>query len=284
MTGTLYVCATPIGNLDDVSFRLLQTLKTVDLIAAEDTRHSLQLLRHFSIPTKVVSYHQHNSRAQSDYLLAELLAGKNIALISDAGTPGISDPGEQIIATCILRAIKVVVVPGPMAGVAALVLSGLPTGRFAFEGFLPRAEKERREALATLLTEERTMVFYEAPHRLRETVADMVRILGDRKCALARELTKMYEEVKRGTLHELLQEVETSAVRGECVLVVAGADKDAATLASAEQDGEALVAMFLAQGFSPAQASRHAAKMSKMPRPELYALALRLSKVTFGRS
>jgi len=278
MTGTLYVCATPIGNLEDASFRLIKTLREVDLIAAEDTRHSLQLLRHYGITTKLVSYHRHSSEAQSDFLQAELLGGKNIALVSDAGTPGISDPGEQIIASCIERGIRVEAIPGPAACITALVLAGLPTGRFAFEGFLPRGKNERREALATLLSEERTMVFYEAPHRLEEMLGDMARILGDRRAALARELTKMHEEVRRGTLQSLHLGVSGSPVRGECVIIVAGREKCAAISDTSIDDGEALVAMFLAQGFAPAQASRHAAKVSNMPRAELYQAAVRLSR------
>jgi len=278
MTGTLYVCATPIGNLEDVSQRLLTTLRTVDLVAAEDTRHSLQLLRHFSIITELTSYHEHSKQARTDYLVAALLAGKNIALISDAGMPGISDPGEQFIAACIEKEIRVVVVPGPMAGVAALVISGLPTGRFAFEGFLPRSRKERREVLVSLLHEERTMVFYEAPHRLEETLTDMVQILGERKVALARELTKAFEEVKRGSLAVLLETVKSSGVRGELVLVVEGASRDKDGPPAEKQDSETLLTMLLKQGLSPAQASRHAAKIGGSTRAELYALAVRLSQ------
>lgn len=278
MTGTLYACATPIGNLQDVSLRLLTTLRTVDIVAAEDTRHSLQLMRHFAIETELTSYHEHSKQSRSDYLVAALLAGKNIALISDAGMPGISDPGEEIIATCIEKGIRVVIVPGPMAGVAALVVSGLPTGRFAFEGFLPRSRQERREVLVNLLDEERTMVFYEAPHRLEDTLTDMVQIFGDRKVALARELTKAFEEVKRGSLAALLETVKSSGVRGELVLVVEGAIRNKEGLPAEKQDSEALVTMLLEQGLSPAQASRHAAKLGGAPRALLYALAVRLSK------
>jgi len=278
MTGTLYVCGTPIGNLEDVSPRLLATLRTVDLVAAEDTRHSLQLLRHFSIATELTSYHEHSKQSRTDYLVAALLAGKNIALISDAGMPGISDPGELFIAACIEKEIRVVVVPGPMAGVAALVISGLPTGRFAFEGFLPRSRKERREVLVSLLHEERTMVFYEAPHRLEETLTDMVEILGERKVALARELTKAFEEVKRASLTALLDTVKSSGVRGELVLVVEGASRDKDGPPAEKQDSETLLTMLLKQGLSPAQASRHAAKLGGSTRAELYALAIRLSQ------
>jgi len=276
MTGTLYVCATPIGNLEDASFRLVRTLREVDLVAAEDTRHSLQLLRHFGIATKLISYHRHSSESQSEFLLAELLAGKNIALVSDAGTPGISDPGEQIIASCIRRGISVEAIPGPSACITALVLAGLPTARFAFEGFLPRGKTERREALATLLSEERTMVFYEAPHRLAETLGDMLRVLGDRRAALARELTKLHEEISRGTLQSLHLELAEARVRGECVIIVEGRAKCATADECFDVDGEALVAKFLEQGFTAAQASRHAAKVSGLSRAALYQVAVRL--------
>ncbi|MBT9176301.1 MAG: Ribosomal RNA small subunit methyltransferase I [Firmicutes bacterium] len=271
MSGKLYVCATPIGNLADVSSRLLDTLKEVDFVAAEDTRHSAKLLHHFSINTPLISYHKHSGKAKHAQVLAALSAGKHIALISDAGMPGISDPGEELIRDVVAEGIAVTVVPGPMAGVAALAISGLSTARFAFEGFLPRGRGERRSVLVKLQHEERTLIFYEAPHRLAETLADLLEMLGERQAAVLRELTKVYENVKRGSLSALLASVQHESVRGEIVLVVAGVEPR--ELAS-DLDGEEVVARLLAKGLSPAQVARHAAQVCSLPRAELYALAV----------
>ncbi|MBT9153882.1 MAG: Ribosomal RNA small subunit methyltransferase I [Firmicutes bacterium] len=271
MSGKLYVCATPIGNLADVSSRLLYTLKEVDFVAAEDTRHSAKLLHHFSINTPLISYHKHSGKAKHAQVLAALSAGKHIALISDAGMPGISDPGEELIRDAVAEGIAVTVIPGPMAGVAALAISGLPTARFAFEGFLPRGRGERRNVLAKLQHEERTLIFYEAPHRLAETLADLLEMLGERQAAVVRELTKVYENVKRGSLSALLASVQHEPVRGEIVLVVAGVEPRELT---SDLDGEEVVARLLAKGLSPAQIARHAAQVCSLPRAELYALAV----------
>lgn len=270
--GKLIVCATPIGNLGDVSPRLLETLRSVDLIAAEDTRRTLNLLRHFGITTQVVSYHEHSSANKHEFLLKELGADKHVALVSDAGTPGISDPGEELIRDAIRANIDVTIVPGPVAGLAALVISGLPTGRFAFEGFLPRGKRERRQVLSRIVHEERTLVFYEAPHRVEDVLRDMLAAFGDREAALVRELTKTYEEVRRGTLGQLLQVVEGQEVRGEVVLVVAG-NKDVKQSERTREPQEILAAL-LAEGHSPAQAVRRAAKLCECERDELYKLAL----------
>lgn len=271
MSGKLYVCATPIGNLADVSLRLLTTLKEVDFVAAEDTRHSAKLLHHFSLHTQLISYHEHSGKAKHAQVLAALCAGKHIALISDAGMPGISDPGEELIRDAIAQGIEVTVIPGPMAGVAALAISGLPTARFAFEGFLPRGRGERRSVLAKLEREERTLVFYEAPHRLADTLSDLLEMLGDRQAAIVRELTKVYESVERGPLSSLLTSVRKEPLRGEIVLVVSGLGLNAQ---APDLDAEEVIARLLAQGLSPAQAARYAAQVCALPRAELYALAV----------
>ncbi len=271
MIGKLYVCATPIGNLGDVSSRLLDTLKAVDYIAAEDTRHSVKLLRHFSLHTPLFSYHRHSGKAKHAEILQALHAGKQVALVSDAGMPGISDPGEELVRDAIAQGIAVTVIPGPMAAVAALAISGLSTARFAFEGFLPRGRGERRSVLAKLQHEERTLIFYEAPHRLAETLADLLDMLGERQAAIARELTKVYENVERGTLSSLLALVRKEPLRGEIVLVVGGINLGEPV---SDLDGVEVVARLLAKGLSPAQAARHAAQVCSLPRAELYALAV----------
>lgn len=227
MSGVLYVCATPIGNLEDITLRVLRILREVDLIAAEDTRHTRKLLHYYDIHRPLTSYHEHNRRQKGEQLLRELMSGKKIALVTDAGTPAISDPGWDLVQMAIAAGIQVVPLPGPSALVTALVVSGLPTERFVFEGFLPREGKERRQRLQALAEEERTIVLYEAPHRLRRTVADLLTVLGEaRPVALARELTKIHEEVWRGTLAELQARLEQEEVRGEIVLVIGGRTKE----------------------------------------------------------
>lgn len=275
LKGKLFICATPIGNLSDASPRLLETLKTADLIAAEDTRHSGNLLKSFGISRPLTSYHEHSSKGKHEHILRELESGKKVALISDAGMPGISDPGEELIRDCVERGIDMTVIPGPMAGITALVMSGLPTGRFSFEGFLPRNRSDRRSVLGKISGDERTLVFYEAPHRLPDTLADMLQIFGDRKAALARELTKTFEEVRRGTLSSLLASVEEQGVKGELVLIVAGSSE---STEGELPDPQELIAKLLSQGLSPAQAAKHAGKVCKLSRAELYALAVRLGR------
>src|SRR5512138_111506 len=203
-TGTLYIIATPIGNLEDITYRAVRTLKEVDLIAAEDTRHSRKLLSHFGIGTPLTAYHDHNERLKSDYLLNQLREGRNLALITDAGTPCIADPGYRIVQAAVAAGIRVVPIPGPSAVMAALSAAGLPTDRFAFEGFLPPRQGKRRARLAELVTEERVLIFYEAPHRLSATLADMLAVLGSRQAVVARELTKIHEEFRHGTVSELI--------------------------------------------------------------------------------
>lgn len=224
MSGTLYLVATPIGNLGDISNRALEILNSVDLIAAEDTRRTVQLLNHFEISKPLTSYHEHNKRTKGEYLISLLKDGKNIAQVSDAGTPAISDPGEDLVKLCIENDITVTSVPGPVAGINALILSGLDTSRFAFEGFLSVNKRSRRERLDLVKNDTHTLIFYEAPHKLKATLADMSDTFGaDRRIALVRELTKLHEEVLRMTIGEAVEYYNETNPRGEYVLVIEGA-------------------------------------------------------------
>lgn len=222
MAGVLYVVATPIGNLEDITHRALRVLKEVDLIAAEDTRHTRKLLSHYGIATRLTSYYDEVEGEKAAPIVNQLKSGKNIALVSDAGTPTLSDPGFRLVQEAIRAAIPVVPVPGPSALIAALSAGGLPTDRFVFEGFLPAKKRQRRERLQRLRQEERTLVFYEAPHRLKETLEDMLELLGDREMVLGREITKVYEEFIRGGLAEVTLEIGCRKIRGEIVLLVSG--------------------------------------------------------------
>lgn len=226
--GTLYLCATPIGNLGDITLRVLETLKSVDLIAAEDTRNTLKLLNHYEIKKPLTSYHEHNKYEKADVLISHLLRGENIAVVTDAGTPAISDPGEVIAAKCIEQGIRVTSLPGACALITALTMSGMPARRFAFEGFLPPAaeKKERAHILEQLRTEERTIILYEAPHHLKATLKELAAKLGDRKVVLCRELTKKFEEAVPMTLPEAVSYYEENDPRGEYVLVIAGMDPE----------------------------------------------------------
>jgi 16S rRNA (cytidine1402-2'-O)-methyltransferase len=221
--GALYIVATPIGNLEDLTLRALRILKEVDLIAAEDTRHSRKLLDHYGIQTQLTSYHEHNEQAKARHLVERMQRGESIALISDAGTPVISDPGHRLVQEAIRSGISVSPIPGPSALMAALSASGLSVERFSFEGFLPAKRKERREKLQSLRAEMRTMIFYEAPHRARESLADIGEILGDREMVLAREITKVHEEFLRGSAVDLSAQLADREWRGELTLVIAGA-------------------------------------------------------------
>ena len=222
MAGKLYLCATPIGNLDDITLRVLNTLREVDLIAAEDTRHSIKLLNHFEIRTPMTSYHEFNKVEKARYLVEKLRDGTNIALITDAGTPGISDPGEELVRQCYEAGIELTSLPGPAACVTALTMSGMPTRRFAFEAFLPADRKERQQVLGELADETRTIVLYEAPHRLLRTLEELRETLGDRKLSVCRELTKKYETVLRTTIAQALGFYRDEEPKGEFVLVIAG--------------------------------------------------------------
>ena len=224
MSGTLYLCATPIGNLDDMTFRVLDTLKQVDLIAAEDTRNSIKLLNHFDIHTEMTSYHEYNKYDKAQYLIEQMQQGKDVALITDAGTPAISDPGEVLVAECHKAGVPVTSLPGPAACITALTLSGLSTRRFCFEGFLPSSDdkKARKRILEDLKTESRTIILYEAPHHLRAVLDDLYETLGDRKISICRELTKKFEEVNVTTLEQAIFFYKENEPRGEYVLVLEG--------------------------------------------------------------
>lgn len=230
MTGKLYLCATPIGNLEDITLRVLRTLKEVDLIAAEDTRHSIKLLNHFEITTPMTSYHEFNKIDKGHFLVNKLLEGVNIALITDAGTPGISDPGEELVKLAYEAGIEVTSLPGPAACVTALTLSGLSTRRFVFEAFLPTDKKEKQSILKELEIETRTAILYEAPHRLLKTLKELYEALGNRKLSVVKEITKKHETVFRTTLQEAISHYETNEPKGEFVLVLEGADKEAMVL------------------------------------------------------
>lgn len=222
-TGTIYLVATPVGNLDDISFRAIQTLQDADLIAAEDTRHTLKLLNHYHIKKPLISYYEHNRKKRGEELVQQLLNGKNIALVTDAGTPGISDPGEDMVKLAVENNIRVEMIPGPSAFIMGLVLSGLSCGKFCFEGFLSHSKKERKKQLESIRAEKRTIIFYVSPHRVMDVLKEMLSILGNRRCALCRELTKKHEEILRGSLEEtILNLSDRETVKGEMVLVVEG--------------------------------------------------------------
>ncbi len=222
MAGKLYLCATPIGNLEDITFRVLRTLKEVDLIAAEDTRNSIKLLNHFEIKTPMTSYHEYNKIEKAYKLVEKLQEGKNIALITDAGTPGISDPGEELVRICYENGIEVTSLPGPAACITALTISGLPTRRFAFEAFLPRDKKERARVLEELAQESRTMIVYEAPHHLLKTLKELYEVLGNRELTVCKELTKRYENATKTTFKDAIRFYEDNEPKGEYVLVISG--------------------------------------------------------------
>lgn len=273
MSGTLYLCATPIGNLGDVSARCLEIFNSVDLIAAEDTRRTIQLLNHFNISKPLTSYHEHNKREKGEYIIKLLLDGKNVAQVSDAGTPAISDPGEDLVKLCIENNINVTSIPGPVAGINALILSGLPTRRYAFEGFLSVNKRHRKEHLLSVKNDTHTLIFYEAPHKLTYTLSDMFEVFGDRKIALARELTKLHEEIIRTTLKEAQSLYEDRSPRGEYVIVVEGA----AETEEAEEENplNALsitehVEKYIADGMTSKDAVKQAAKDRNIAKREVY--------------
>ncbi len=226
MAGILYLCATPIGNLEDITFRCVRILNEVDLIAAEDTRNSIKLLNHYEIKTPMTSYHEHNKFDKGRHLVDRLMNGENIALITDAGTPGISDPGEELVKMCYDSGIEVTAIPGAAACITGLTISGKSTRRFAFEAFLPSVKKQRQEILGELKKETRTIIIYESPHRLTKTLKELYDHLGEREISLCRELTKKYEEVNRTTLTEAYLYYTENQVKGECVIIVQGLDRE----------------------------------------------------------
>lgn len=274
MSGTLFLVATPIGNLGDLSPRAAGILEAVDFIAAEDTRVSLKLLNHLGLKKTLVSYHQHNRVSAGPAVLSRLLAGESCALVTDAGTPAISDPGEDLVRLCAGNGVTVVPVPGCCALVCALAASGLATGRFTFEGFLSVNRKNRREHLQSLKGEQRTMIFYEAPHKLRATLDDLYTAFGDRSLALCRELTKLHEEIRRTTLAQAVAYYRDNDPKGEFVLVLAGAEPDDAPGVSLEE-GAAMVLALLESGEKRKEAVRQVASETGLSRNELYEATLR---------
>ncbi len=272
--GILYLCATPIGNLGDITYRALEVLESADLIACEDTRHSLKLLNHFQIEKRLISYHEHNKASKGPELIAALLNGKSIALVTDAGTPAISDPGEDLVKLCIENDIEVIPIPGAVAGINALIISGLPTRRFSFEGFLPVAKSERSEALSKLESDEHTLIFYEAPHRLKRTLKDLYSALGNRKISIVKELTKLHEAVVRTTLENAVSLYDEAEPKGEFVLVVEGADAllkqqmefDAALSVPVREHVDRLIA----EGLTKKDAIKKAAEERGLPKREVY--------------
>lgn len=274
MQGKLYLCATPIGNLEDITYRVLRTLKEVDLIAAEDTRNSIKLLNHFDIHTPMTSYHEYNKIEKAEVLIRKMQKGTNIALITDAGTPGISDPGEDLVRMCYEAGIEVTSLPGPAACITALTLSGLPTRRFAFEAFLPSDKKERQAVLAELVNETRTIILYEAPHRLLKTLNELLEVLGNRKMTLCRELTKKHETAFASTIEDILKFYEAQEPKGECVLVIEG--KSRAELVQEERARweemtiEEHMEVYLAQGMDKKEAMKAVAKDRGVSKRDIY--------------
>lgn len=279
-TGTLYLCATPIGNLEDITYRVLRTLKEVDLIAAEDTRNSIRLLNHFEIKTPMTSYHEYNKIDKAYQLVTKMREGKNIALITDAGTPGISDPGEDIVRICYEEGIPVTSLPGAAACITALTMSGLPTRRFAFEAFLPKDKKEHQAVLEELKTETRTIIIYEAPHHLVRTLQELHDTLGgDRRLTICRELTKRHEEKLQMTLADSLSYYEVNEPRGEYVLIIAGRSRE--EMKKEEQAGwEALsleehMAHYESQGIDRKEAMKRVAKDRGVSKRDIYQALLK---------
>ena len=274
MAGMLYLVPTPIGNLGDISLRCRQTLEQADFIAAEDSRVTLKLLNHLGIKKSLVSYYEHNKTFQGDRILERILAGETCALVSDAGSPAISDPGEDLVKQCAEAGITVCAIPGPCAAITALSISGQSTGRFCFEGFLSTAKKSRREHLDSLKSETRTMIFYEAPHKLVSTLEDMAQAFGqDRSISLCRELTKLHEEVVRTTLGQAITHYQENPPKGEFVLILAGAQPVQPELPD-EQDAAARVKQLMEEGLSRKDAIKQTAKELNMPKNAVYDAAL----------
>ena len=278
MVGKLYLCATPIGNLEDITFRVVRTLKEVDVIAAEDTRNSIKLLNHFEIKTPLTSYHEFNKYDKAKVLVNRMLGGENIALITDAGTPGISDPGEELVRQCYEAGVEVTSLPGAAACVTALTLSGLSTRRFAFEAFLPADKKEKAAILEELKYETRTIIIYEAPHRLKKTIAELLSVLGNRKLTAVKELTKLHENVFLTTFEEALDYYEENEPRGEFVLVIEGRKieelKKEKEASFQEMDINEHMKLYLDKGMDKKEAMKAVAVDRGIPKREVYKMLL----------
>jgi len=273
--GTLYICGTPIGNLDDMSFRAIKVLEAVDFIAAEDTRRTIKLLNYFKISNRLESYHEHNEMKKAEKLIKLLKEGKAVALVSDAGMPGISDPGQKLVRLAIEEGIEVVPIPGPTAAISALVVSGLDTGKFVFEGFLVRKGRERKEQLKRIAAEARTIIIYESPYRLKETLKELQAYFNNRRIAVVRELTKLHEEKLYGDISSVLSKIETREIKGEIVIVVEGN--------KAEPDGDDIwnemkvlehVKLYMAQGKSKKEAIKMVAEKRGIPKSRVYKEAI----------
>ncbi len=272
--GKLYICPTPIGNLEDITLRTLRILREVDIIACEDTRHSLRLLNHYEIKKPLTSYHEHNIREKGQELIQKLIEGNNIAIITDAGMPGISDPGADLIKLSIEEDIEVVVLPGATASITALVASGLNTRKFVFEGFLPSKKKDRIKALETLVNEKRTIIFYESPHRVINSMEDMLEVLGNRNIAVCRELTKHYEEILRGNFETALKRFNQDVVKGEFVIIVEGNTE----IEKEEINIEEELIRHLENGLTKKEAIKKVVEEKKIPKNIVYSESLKLNK------
>jgi 16S rRNA (cytidine1402-2'-O)-methyltransferase len=276
VSGKLYLCGTPIGNLEDITLRVIRVSNEVDLIAAEDTRQTIKLLNHFEIKKSMVSYHEHNRFEKGPELINKMKEGSSIALVTDAGMPGVSDPGEDLVKLCIEEGIEVEAVPGVTASITALVLSGFSTGKFVFEGFLPREGRDRKDAMEYLKSETRTVILYESPHRIKETLKDLCNALGDRKAAVCRELTKKFEEIIRMGLKDASTYYDANEPRGEYVIVLEGRDKE--ELMEEERKSwdkmtiDEHVNLYIAQGFNRMDAMKKAAKDRGIQKRDIYKL------------
>lgn len=273
--GTLYICPTPIGNLEDITFRTLKTLKKVDLIAAEDTRRTIKLLNHYEIKKPLTSYHEHNEREKGAILIKKLEEGLDIGLVSDAGMPGISDPGQYLISKVIEKNIDLIVLPGGTAAISALILSGLSTEKFVFEGFLPSKKKDRRKALENIKYEERTIILYESPYRVLDLLKDIKDIMGNRKVSISREITKVYEETIRGTIEETIKKFEEEKPKGEFVLILEGGEKNNANYYKNLTIKEHL-SLYLDKGLTKKDAVKIVAKERSIPKNVVYKESLEI--------
>lgn len=270
MSGKLYVVGTPIGNLGDFSPRAVETLEKVDFIAAEDTRVSVKLLNHFCIKKPMISYHEHNKIARRDEIAERISAGESCAIVTDAGMPAISDPGEDLVRYCREKGLEVESVPGPSALITALAISGMPSGRFSFEGFLSVDKNRRREHLAKIKSDDRTLIFYEAPHKLANTLSDLLKVFGDREIALVKELTKLHESCERTTLSLANEKYADGSAKGEYVLIVSGAATEPAEKEYTLSDAVKMAKEFIENGMSPTSAAKNAANATGLRRNEIY--------------
>lgn len=273
--GTLYICPTPIGNLEDITFRTLKTLKKVDLIAAEDTRRTIKLLNYYEIKKPLTSYHEHNEREKGAILIKKLEEGLDIGLVSDAGMPGISDPGQYLISKVIERNIDLIVLPGGTAAISALILSGLSTEKFVFEGFLPSKKKDRRKALENIKYEERTIILYESPYRVLDLLKDIKDIMGNRKVSISREITKVYEETIRGTIEEIIKKIKEEKPKGEFVLILEGGEKNDVNYYKNLTIKEHL-RLYLDKGLTKKDAVKIVAKERSIPKNVVYKESLKI--------